>query len=204
MSRLETLNVDFASILPAGSAIEDQCRERLRAGDTERVLTTLMNAYGRDLHRYCWGMLRHKEMAEDTLQTVFVQAHEALVTQQTPTGFRSWLFAIARHRCLDELRRRRRWDRLVDDRKTDVEIAGSAAESGEPELDSRTLNAQLQQCLGALSDQSRELVLLRFRQDLSYDEIAAAAGSNVGALRVRVCRVLTALRRCLEKKGASL
>jgi RNA polymerase sigma factor (sigma-70 family) len=191
------------SMPAAGRSVEEQCREDLAAGDSERVLSTLMRGYGRDLHRYCWGMLRQKQLAEDILQTVFVQAHEGLSARHPPSTFRGWLFAIARHRCLDELRRRRRWNRLLDHRQADAELACEAP-GGDHDAEDATLNAHLQQCLGALSDPSRELVLLRFQQELSYEEIATTAGASAGALRVRVCRALTALRRCLEQKGASI
>jgi DNA-directed RNA polymerase specialized sigma24 family protein len=50
----------------------------------------------------------------------------------------------------------------------------------------------------------RDAVQLRFRQDLSYQEMAVVTGARVGALRVRVLRALEALRRCLERKGVSL
>jgi RNA polymerase sigma factor (sigma-70 family) len=181
---------------PAAS-IEEQCREALARGEIDCVLTLLMREYGRDLHRYCWGLLRQREPAEDVLQTVFVQAHQGLHAFEARSSFKGWLYGIARHRCLDELRRRQRWARIVEDRPGDAEPTVypdvvHAAPDG-------ALLAQLQECLGRLTATNRELVLLRFQHDTSYDEIAALVGDNSGALRTRVCRSLSALRRCLER-----
>jgi RNA polymerase sigma-70 factor (ECF subfamily) len=192
--------MQISQILEAPS-VEEQCRQCLAAGDPERLLTILMSAYGRDLHRYAWGMLRHEQLAEDVLQNVFIQAYEDVAAFEGRSTFRTWLFGITRHRCLDEIRRRSRWARVVDEEAPITDMpSGASATDRDTEL--RALAIQLEGCLDDLSDDIREIVLLRFRQDLSYDDIAAVTGDSPGALRVRVCRSLTALRRCLEHKGA--
>ncbi|HEU5056554.1 MAG TPA: hypothetical protein VFU21_08505, partial [Kofleriaceae bacterium] len=52
---------------------EDEAREALARGDHRAALTILMQAYGRDLHRHCYQVLRDRDLADDVHQTVFVQ-----------------------------------------------------------------------------------------------------------------------------------
>lgn len=62
----------------------------------------------------------------------------------------------------------------------------------------------LEDCLDTLDERSRAVLLLRFHDDLPYEEISAILGDSAGALRVRVARSLPLLRRCLELKGVTL
>jgi RNA polymerase sigma factor (sigma-70 family) len=182
----------------AATMLEEQCRRALGKGDHDTVLSLLMRTHGADLHRYCWRILR-EPVAEDVLQQTFLQAYEALPTLECRTTLRSWLYGIARHRCLDELDRRRRWARLIVNRNS-ADVAVPPVEN-DRSAELRALLPQLESCLGRLSPEARSTVLLRFQQDLSYEDIAATTGETPGALRVRVCRSLRVMRGHLEHQG---
>jgi RNA polymerase sigma-70 factor (ECF subfamily) len=174
--------------------------EALGRGDHRAALTLLMRAYGTQLYRFCLEMTRDPAAADDLLQAVFIQAHQALPRYVHRASLRSWLYGIARHRCLDEGAGKRRWARLVEQVPELPEVAGPGptAESG---LSGAQHRAALEECLQALPARVRETLLLRFRGELSYDEMAGACGERVGTLRVRVARALPLLRRCLQGKG---
>src|SRR5262249_16384758 len=105
---------------------------------------------------------------------------------------------IARHRCLDRLKRRRRAPVLAEADELEHALDRDMPREviiGHPEA-SQALDA----CLDALDARSRIVVLLRFLDHLSYEAITKLTGERPGALRVRVARALRALRRCLEEK----
>jgi RNA polymerase sigma-70 factor (ECF subfamily) len=168
--------------------------------DRDAALSILMRAYGAQLFRYCRRMVEDEELAQDAHQMSFVQAYEALGGFSRRSSLRTWLFGIARHRCLDavkiERRRRRRFGRLGE--AGDRPAGGDGPEEG---LTSRALERALAACLRELAPRVRAAVLLRFQQGLSYVQIAAITGERAPTLQARVARALPVLRRCLEERG---
>lgn len=187
--------------LPA--AVPDPERAALAAldrGSLEEALSVLMRNYGTGVYRYCRQMVGDEDLAEEIRQMTFVQAFEGLSKFARRSSLRTWLFGIARHRCLDLMkmtrRRRKRFGSL--------EEAPELPEPGrnmEEHLAERSRARALEGCLQNLAPRVREAVLLRFQQGLSYPEIARLSGENAPALQVRVARALPVLRRCLEEKG---
>jgi RNA polymerase sigma-70 factor (ECF subfamily) len=180
-------------------------RAALARGDRRGALVALMNAYGTQVHRYCSGMVRDPAAAADLHQWVFAQAFESLDEHAGRSSFRAWLLGIARHRCLDALKRERRWEKMTP-------VEGSSARAKEvaaPEpgaqqrLERAQLEAALRQCLERLAPHARDAVLLRYREGLSYEELSRVSAEQPGTLRVRVARALPVLRRCLEERGVA-
>jgi len=180
-------------------AVDDEVRDRVRQGDRDRAITLLMRAYGTPIYRYCRNFIGHDADANDVMQTVFVQAFEGLAGLDDTANLKGWLYGIARHRCLDSLRRRRR--RGEETLETD-DVAPPIAPPDAPATQAEA--GGLAECLDKLDGRMRAALLFRYNEDLSYDEIARLTGDRAGTLRVRVARALPLLRRCLERKGVAL
>ena len=192
-------------IVAAGAARdpEHQALAALERGDREEALTILMEAFGAPLYRYCRQMVGDPDLANDVHQTTFLQAYEALSRSRPRGSPRSWLFGIARHRCLDALkasRRRRRRFEVVDD-PPDLADSGINAEE---RLVVTAFSRVLERCLGNLVPRARAAVLLRYQSGVSYPEMAAICHERPATLQARVARALPVLRRCLEGQGFSL
>jgi len=181
-------------------ALDREALEALDRGDHRQAVTHLMRAYGDAIHRYCRCVLRDRVMADDVHQTVFVQAYEDMESFSRRSSLRAWLYAIARHRCLDALkvnaRRGRRFALLgaVPD-EPDRGVPSDEA------IASRSLAIELDACLGGLLPQVREAVLLRYGEGFTYEEMARICRERPPTLQARVARALPALRRCLESRG---
>lgn len=165
----------------------------------EEALAILMREYGSGVYRYCRQMVG-EDLAEEMQQMTFVQAYEALPKFARRSSLRTWLFGIARHRCLDAAkmtkRRRKRFGPLED--APDLPVPEASAED---RLAERSRAGALERCLRQLAPRVRDAIVLRFQQGLSYPEIARLSGEKAPALQVRVARALPVLRRCLEDKG---
>ena len=184
----------------AGAAEPEAVLRALEAGDHRTALDLLSQAHGREIYRYCRMMLGDPERAQDALQTTFVQAYEGLSRFRRGSSPRTWLYSIARHRCLDLLRSSRRWER----RATGLDgISETAASPGGPEqaLLEKEARRALQDCLSRLAAPARDAVVQRHIEGLSYDEMAEVSRELAGTLRVRVARALPLLRRCLQAAG---
>src|SRR6201994_3080816 len=181
---------------------EQDALAALERGSPDEALAVLMRVYGSAISRYCRRMVADDDLAQEVHQMTFIQAFEGLARFGRRSSLRTWLFGIARHRCLDHLkmdrRRRNRFDPL--DAAPDLPVPAASAED---QLAARARTRLLADCLDSLAPRARDTLLLRFQQGLSYPEIARLSDEKAPALQVRVARALPLLRRCLEEKGVA-
>jgi RNA polymerase sigma-70 factor (ECF subfamily) len=143
-----------------------------------------------DLYAYLVTLLRDPAAAEDVTALAFERAYRKRRTFDRRRGEeRAWLFGIARHAALDELRRRRRLARMATDPE-DVSVADAVdAESAEVTLRRTTVRAALAQ----LTAREREIIALKFHAGMTNTELAGVLGvseSNAGTLLYRVMEKL--------------
>jgi RNA polymerase sigma-70 factor (ECF subfamily) len=172
----------------------------LDRGRCEEALAVLMRAYGTAVYRFCRQTVGEDDLAQEVHQMTFVQAFEGLPRFSRRSSLRTWLFGIARHRCLDVLKISRRRQKRFGPIEDTFEPP-APGRSAEDRLADRSRAGALADCLRTLAPHVRDTVLLRFQQGLSYPEIAALAEEKAPALQIRVARALPVLRRCLEEKG---
>jgi RNA polymerase sigma-70 factor (ECF subfamily) len=127
------------------------------------------------------------DSAEDVASETFVRAWTALPKyQDTGAPFVAWLYGIARHLVVDELRRRSRTQPLASVDNGRVE---------HPHDDRLTLAAALDD----LPDQQRQILELKFFLGLTNDEVGAALGKTPGAVNAQQWRALQALRKMISR-----
>lgn len=172
----------------------------LARGDERGALTALMGRYGAPVYRFCRQMLRDEALTDDVHQQVFVQAYRDLARFERRSALRTWLFGIARHRCLDAIkiegRRGRRFP--LDDEPGEGDAA--TGPSVVDRLAAAELAEALEHCLDELAPGTKAAVLLRFREGLGFEEMAALHDEKPGTLQARVARALPVLRKCLERR----
>jgi RNA polymerase sigma factor (sigma-70 family) len=184
----------------ASDGAEQEARDAVARGDREGALAILLRTYGSPLYRFCLQMVADPDLAQDVHQTTFIQAFEGLAGFGGRASFRAWLYAIARHRCLDALKIARR-------REKRFALTGELPEKPRPgeeadvRLSEKDRNAALRRCLRELAPHVRTAVLLRFQESLSYEQIARICRERAPTLQARVARALPVLRRCLEGQG---
>lgn len=112
-------------------------------------------------------------------------------------GFRSWVFVIAHHRLLDDLRRRQRRPESLAGPDDMVALTDPADVAGD--VLSNESERDLRRLIDGLTPPQRDVLLLRIFGDLTVDEVAKAVGRRPGAVKALQRRGLEALRRELEK-----
>lgn len=129
--------------------------------------------------------------AEDLLGEVFLQVArdgERFRDGEDPEAVRRWVFTIARHRLLDAARRARR--------RPDTAGGPLPDRPAAPAIEA--LDRELLLALGQLTDDQREVVVLRFVADLPLDAVAAVTGRRVGAVKALQHRALENLRAAVS------
>src|SRR5215212_1805157 len=150
------------------------------------------------LHRY----LRARGIADpdDVLGETFLRVvrHAASFEGDGP-AFRAWVFTIGRNVAIDAARRR---SRRPEDVLGDLRGLGP---SGDAEADAlRSLaETQMRELLDELSDDQRDVLLLRFLSDLTFGEIASVIGKREGTVRMIQNRALAALRGKISEVGVT-
>jgi RNA polymerase sigma-70 factor (ECF subfamily) len=138
-----------------------------------------MQQYGDRTLRYLRGLVG--DSADDVQQELWMTVYRRISELANPRAFRTWLFRATRNRALDQLRREKREREWVDDVSLDDPAAANiAADELAPGDDSLLV------ALDALPAPQREACLLRYRDDLSYEEIAMVVGCSIGTVRSRL------------------
>ena len=150
-------------------------------------------------------MVRDRSVAEELAQEVFLKAFQALDSFDQKRKFSSWLFKIAHNRAIDHLRRARHEMVPLETEEEGLDpIATVAAPDGEsPEAATVRggLMAAFEEALGELRPQYREVLLLRFREGLSYEEISEVCELPMGTVKTHIHRARKALAQALEEAG---
>jgi RNA polymerase sigma-70 factor (ECF subfamily) len=147
------------------------------------AVAILMDRHGEALMRFLTGLLRDRQAAEDAFQDTWVRVMEKARTLRPGEPFGPWLFRVARNRAYDLLRRRR-W-----------QGAGGGAEPSAPPRQEGVVEADLRRervarALAAVGPLQREVLVLRFHLERSYEEAAAALGIPLGTLKSRLKRAV--------------
>jgi RNA polymerase sigma-70 factor (ECF subfamily) len=164
-------------------------------GDLAAFDALVLRHYGMCL-RFAWRQLGNRADAEEVVQDAFLRAHRNVRRCRDPARFRAWLMAIVVNRCRSYAAREHRWlgflERWQNQHGPDAGIV--AAGAGETDVD-----PQVRHALATLTPSLREAILLRYVEQLSYQEMANITGAGVSALKMRVKRAAALLASLLER-----
>src|SRR5688500_5712054 len=171
------------------------------------ALERLIDRFEPALYGYAHGILQNTFDAQEVVQDAILRAHRALTRQYDEArcaalALRPWLFKMVRNLCLNKRRSKTRaLERPLED-FDDGRIGPFVREHGS-ELE-REQDAQLlRTAMAALPVEARELIVLRFMEDMSYADIAKTVGATEASLRGKVFRSLKLLRDALEGSGVT-
>lgn len=163
---------------------------RCQAGD-EAAFAELVERYQPRLRYYLRKMLGDLQGAEDALQDTWLDVFRAVPHLRDAGAWRAWLFRLARDRASRQLRKRR----LPLQPLAEIDPIERAEEAPFTAEDAQRVHAALDE----LAAEHREVLVLRYVEAMSYDEIAQVVGCQVGTVRSRLHYAKHALRGVLER-----
>jgi RNA polymerase sigma-70 factor (ECF subfamily) len=164
---------------------------RCQAGD-EEAFAKLVERYQPGLRYYLGKMLFGVREPDDVLQDVWLDMFRSIARLIEPDAFRAWLYQVARARALKSLRRRRlNFEPLDEVPSTDIDPETEAFAAEEAQAVNRALDE--------LPATQREVLVLRYVEGMSYEEIARVVACEVGTVRSRLHYAKRAVRIQLEK-----
>jgi RNA polymerase sigma-70 factor, ECF subfamily len=152
------------------------------------------------LFSYAMTVTRNRTEAEDLVQETYVRAMNAIANLRPDSNLKAWLFTILRNVWLNQLRKRHGGPQMVEIEGAEG-IANSIVEPSKDSLElyiSKVEAEQVQAAIQELPTESREVILLREYEDLSYLEIASVLDCPVGTVMSRLARARAKLRESLS------
>jgi RNA polymerase sigma-70 factor, ECF subfamily len=179
---------------------DSQIIELIRKGQTE-AYGDLVRQYHKRVLGHCYFMLLNHTEADEAAQDIFVKGYLSLNRFKGDSSFSTWLYRITVNHCLDVLRKR--------NRRKDVSLESMVEKDGDHveklfatpgKADSRLENRELaDKVLSTLSEEHRQILILREAEELEYKEIAHLLNCSMDAVKGRLARARGQLRENLRR-----
>ena len=182
---------------------DDMLVARYSKGDN-KAFDELLARYQSKLFNYIYFIVRSQEIAEDIFQETFVKAITTIQQgRYTASGkFGAWLTRIAHNMIIDGFRQERNENTISND-ETEVDLLNDV-DLCDDNIETQMVNEQtlndVRRLVDALPDNQREVVYMRFYQDLSFKEIAEITGVSINTALGRMRYALLNMRRIAEEK----
>lgn len=184
------------------AASDEELAHRAKQGDLE-AFSVLVERYQRGIVNLAYRLVGDWETALDLAQDTFVRAYQALNTFDSTRRFSPWLYRIATNRCYDHLRQQGRRRESVPLEAVAEEKIRSRNKLGDPawQTEQRDLRRIVEEAIAGLPVRYRTVVVLRYLEDMSYQEIAEALDLPIGTVKSHLYRARELLRQTLSEKG---
>lgn len=175
-----------------------------------QVLKGDQNAFGEIIEIYkdkvfqiCFRMIGNRHEAEDIAQEAFIRAYVNINSFNINLKFSTWLYRIATNLCIDRIRKKK------PDYYLDAEIAGTEGLTMYSQIDSKTplpeddiesleLQETIQREISKLPEKYRSVIILKYIEELSLNEISEILDLPLGTVKTRIHRGREALRKQLR------
>jgi RNA polymerase sigma-70 factor (ECF subfamily) len=174
--------------------------ERVRAGEPE-AYAELYRTFRPRVLGLCRYLLGSRTDAEDAAGDIFARLPRAMNTYDATQPFPRWLLSVASHHCVDLLRKRRSEQRVIDPDDSRSQFASSAEPSPLSQVLSIEAQERLRKTIAELPELYRLPLVLRYYNELTYEEIARALHLSRNDVATRIFRAKKQLRAAMEMQG---
>jgi len=182
---------------------DEQLVMELKAGDTGS-LGHLVARWEEPLFRFTYRLLSKPEDARDVCQETFLRILSKADRFERGARFSTWMYQIALNLCRDQMRRKKRWGRLMAvPSSTDDVLLDKATSSDDPaETVSRDERRRaVSSALNQISPEQREVLILKEYEGMKFREIAEILGCPESTVKSRMYHGLTSLKTILTRDG---
>lgn len=176
--------------------------KQIKKGDQE-AFADIVDLYKDKIYQLCYRMLGNAHEAEDIAQEAFIRAYVNIHTFDVKKKFSTWLYRIATNLCIDRIRKKK------PDYYLDAEVAGTegltmysqvASSDLKPdeEVEAMDLQDTIQKEILKLPEKYRSVIVLKYIDELSLQEISDILEIPIGTVKTRIHRGREALRKQLR------
>ncbi|HSK66993.1 MAG TPA: sigma-70 family RNA polymerase sigma factor [Anaerolineales bacterium] len=172
--------------------------QRAQKGDSD-AFAALVDEHQRFVYNLAFRVLKDENEALDLTQDTFVRAWTALPNFRGQSQFRTWLYRITTNLCYNRLPGlRRSLTDLGDDVLPDLPDTKETSSNPLREIESNEIRTYLHQAIDQLDANYKLLIIMRYHDELSYEEIASLLNLPLGTVKTGLFRAKDKLRLALE------
>jgi RNA polymerase sigma-70 factor (ECF subfamily) len=175
-------------------------RDNLASG--HQAVHELYDRYNKAIFRYLWARVSDRQLAEDLTGEVFARMVAGLPRYRSNGGtFQAWIYRIAHNLLIDQYRKDRSKNEISLE---NAEYLGPHEDGPEHVTEQGLFIEKVRVGIQKLDAVQQEILVLRFINDLSLQEVAAALGKSVGAVKIAQHRALKELRGILNMEESEV
>lgn len=173
---------------------ENRWIQEVLAGD-KQAYAHIINKYKNSLYGTILRMTRNPHDAQDLVQEAFIKVYQQLEKYNGTGSFSSWLYRVAINHCMDEFRKKRYRQSEIEDEM--------AINHNDPEVVflKKEKNRQLERLIATLPEDERLIILLRYMNERSYDEISEMVELPLSTVRNKLHRAKKKMRKRVKHEG---
>lgn len=199
---------NFEKVMTSLKVLTDEELVALYGQGNNAAFDVLLNRHKDNVYSYIYFIVRNAELAEDIFQETFVKAVVTIKQgRYTENGkFRAWISRIAHNLIIDNFRQEKNEQTISNDEfEADLFNNSKFSESTiEDELVKTQILADVKRLIDYLPDNQKEVLMLRYYQDLSFKEIAEITGVSINTALGRMRYAILNMRRLAEEKNMIL
>lgn len=179
---------------------DEELADRFRAGEKHTSFSMLVERYQKRIYFSARRMVNgdHDE-ADEIAQETFVKAYEALANFRGESKFYTWLYRIMMNSVIYRGRKQKARKTVSIDEVKDV----LEASVGRPhdDLERSETKRLIEEAIATLPPKQREVFMLRFYDELPYEEIATIVGTSVGGLKANYFHAVKKIGEYVQEQG---
>lgn len=179
---------------------DEELAERFRAGEKNTSFSMLVERYQRRIYFSARRMVNgDHDDADEIAQETFVKAYEALANFRGESKFYTWLYRIMMNNVIHRGRKQKVRKTISIDEVADVLEASEGQPHGE--LEREETKKLIEEAIATLPPKQREVFMLRFYDELPYEEIAHIVGTSVGGLKANYFHAVKKIGEYVQQQG---
>lgn len=152
--------------------------DQVKSGHIQKY-SVVIQKFEKKIYTYCYCILKNREEAKDAVQEIFIKAYQEIERYENRLSFSAWLYKIAYHHCLDQIRKQSRWQKVVS-------LYMELQTRSHFRLNQYTLVDEL---LSSLNREERNILLLKVVEQYTFEEMAEIMSCNSTTLRKKFERL---------------
>jgi RNA polymerase sigma-70 factor (ECF subfamily) len=177
-------------------ADEHQWVQEVLSGN-KQAYAHIINKYKNQLYATILRMTKNPEDAQDLVQEAFIKVYNQLRRFDGKGSFSSWMYRVAINHCMDEFRKKRYQMKQIEVNEDKI------INPNHPEIIflKKEKSRQLERLIGTLPEDERMIILLRYVNELSYDEICNLIDVPLSQVRNKLHRAKKKMRDTVKREG---
>lgn len=175
---------------------EQQWIQQILAGN-KQTYANIIDHYKNPLYATILRMTKNPHDAQDLLQEAFIKVYQQLEKYDKKGSFSSWLYRVAINHCMDTFRKKHVKTSHIELNEEQV------ADPNHPEVVflKKEESRQVERLIGTLPEDERLIILLRYVNEMSYDEISVLTEVPLSTVRNKIHRAKQKMRSTVKREG---